>query len=123
MLLQLCKLGLLPLLLYLFRLSFTDWVSVVKPVLLRIQVDMVAALRLRFTVEIDFEEAALHLLAIHLYHRLLRALMLLKVDVGEAFRLLRLPVVGNANCFDLPKPTESVSNVIFLEAVGQAFDK
>ena len=117
-LLQLCKLSLLPLLLYLFRLSFTDWVSVVQPALLRIHVDMVAALWLRFTVEIDFEEAALNLLTIHFYHRLLRALVLLKVDVGEAFRLLRLPVVGNADRLDLSKPSESVTNVVLLEVVG-----
>ena len=84
---------------------------------------MVTALGLGLAVEIDFEEAALHLFTIHLDHGLLGTLMLLELNVGKAFRLLSLPVVSNADGLNLAKSPEPVSNVVLFEVVWQALDE
>ena len=119
MLLQLGNFDLLPLLLNLFRLGLLDWISVVQSVVLTVQVNLVALLRLSLAVVVNFEESALDLFAVHFHESLLGAFMGFVLYVGEPFRLFRLPVECNADCFDFAEATEPVTDVIFLESVGQ----
>ena len=113
----------IPLLLYLLRLSLSDWVAVVEAVLVLFEVDAVAALGLGLAVEVHLQETALHLFSVHLDQSLLRRLVRLVLDVGKAFGLFGLPVVGDADSFDFAEASEPVTDVVFFEVVWQAFDK
>lgn len=75
MLLQLGKFDLLPLLLNLLGFLLLDWVSVVQSVVLAVQVHLVALLRLCLAVVVNFEEATLDLLAVHLHEGLFGTFM------------------------------------------------
>ena len=123
MLTKLLKFDLLTLLLYHLRLGLLDGLSVVESVILGVRVDVIAALRLRLAIVIDFQVAALDLFAIHLDEGLLGTLMCLVLDVGEALRFLRLPVVSDSNGLDLSEASEPIANIVLLESVGEPLDE
>ena len=105
------------LLLYLLRLGLSDWVAIVEAVLVLFEVDAVATLGLCLAVEVNLQETALHLFSIHLNQCLLCRLVRLILDVSKALGLFGLPVVGNADSFDLAKASESVTDVVFFKIV------
>ena len=78
---------------------------------------MIAALRSSLAIVVDFQETALNFLSVHLDKGIFGTLMSLKLDVGEALRLFRLPVVCNSNRLDFPKATEPITDIVLLEAV------
>ena len=123
MLLQLGSLDLLSFLLDSLRLGQFDWIPVIKSVVLRVRIYMITTLWSGLTVVIDFEEATFNLFSVHFDKSSLSTLMCLEEDVGEAFRLLSLPVVSNTNGFDLAEATESITNIVFLEGVRETLDE
>ena len=123
MLLQLCQLYLFSFFLDLFRLCLLDWIPIVKSVISCVGIDVVATFRLSLAIVVNSEKASLDLFSIHLHQGVFRTLMRLKLNVGEAFRLFSLPIIRDSNRLNLSKSTEPISDVVFLEGVGQSLDE
>ena len=85
MFLQLGELDLLSFLLDLLRFFLLNRVTIVKSIVRRVSVDMIAAFGSRLAVVVNFQEAALYILSIHLNESLLGTLMSLVLNVGKAF--------------------------------------
>ena len=122
-LLQFSQLYLLAFFFYGLRLCLLDWLAVIELVFLLICVDVVRTLRLGFAVVVHLQVAALYLFAVHFNEGCFCAFVGIELDVGESFRLLCLPVVRNPNRFDFSETTEPVTNVIFLEVIGEPFNE
>ena len=123
MLLKLGNFNLFSLLLDLLRFFLLVRVTIVKSVVRRISVDMITTLRCSFTVIVHLEVATLNLLSVHLDESLLGTLMSLKLDVCEALRLFRLPIVRDTNALDFAKATESITDIVLLESVWETLDE
>ena len=84
---------------------------------------MIAAFRRGLAIIVDSDVASLDLLPVHFDQSVLGALMRLILDIGETLRLPRLPIVSDPDRLYLAKSSEPITDVVFLEAVGQSFDK
>ena len=100
-----------------------QWLSVVKSVSLSLRIDLVTRPRFALGVVVNLDVASLNFSSIHLFKSLLCTLMRLKLNVGEALRLLGLPVVRYSDGFYFSKLPKPIPNVIFFELIGQAFNK
>ena len=122
MLLQLCKLDLLALLLDKFRLLLLDRIAIIKSVLRRVSVDVVALL-LRLGVVVNFDVAALNVLAIHFDQGLFGTVVSLELDVRETLGLFRLPIVSDTDALDFAEATEPITDIVFFEVIRKTFNK
>ena len=123
MLLQLGQLNPISFLLDLLRFSRLNRLPVIQAIIGRVHIQVIAALGLALAVEVDLQEASFDLFALHLDKRLLGTLMRLKRHIGEPFRLFGLPVVGDADGFNLTKTPEAITYVILFELIGQVLDE
>jgi len=123
MLLQLYKLDLLALLFDLLRLLLLHRIAIVKPVIGRVEVDVVTGLWRSLAVVINFKEAAIDFFAIHLDESLLGTVVILELDVCETLGLFSLPVVSDTNALNFSETTEPIADIIFFEVIWETFDK
>jgi len=83
------------------------------------KVNLVSLLGFLNDVEVDLDPASLHLFAVHLEERSLGVRVAVEAHVCETLRLLRHPVVSEAEGLDRAETTETVAHVVLLEGVGQ----